>query len=443
MPLIITLIGILLLIVLISYFKWNPFVTLIVTSVFVGTLSGMPLVDVVESIKEGLGTTLGLIAIVLAFGTMLGKMMAESGGAEVIAQALIKRFGLNNVHWAMMFVGFIVGIPVFFQVGFVLLIPLVFTIALKTGMNVIKIGAPLLAGLLTVHGMVPPHPAVMAGVEIYHANVGLTILYAILIGFPTAVIAGPFYTNWLIKRIKPTPSEQLVKELVQENNEQALPGLGITLLTVLLPVLLMLGQTITEVTLAETNQFRVIFSFLGSPIISLGIAAIFSFFSLGYARGFDKETILNFTNNCVAPTANILLVIGAGGAFNKVIINSGTGDYISELATGIGISPIILGFLIALLIRIATGSATVGLITSAGIVAPIIATMSNPPSAELLVLATGAGSLAMAHFNDSGFWMIKEYFNLTVKQTLIIWTGINTIVGFVAFGFILILSLFV
>lgn len=443
MPLIITLIGILLLLVLISYFKWNPFVTLIVTSVFVGITSGMPLLEVVDSIREGLGSTLGLIAIVLAFGTMIGKMMAESGGAEVIAHALIKRFGLKNAHWAMMCVGFLVGIPVFFQVGFVLLIPLVFTIAIKSGMNIMKIGAPLLAGLLTVHGMVPPHPAVMAGVEIYHANVGLTILYAIIIGIPTAIIAGPLYTNWLSKRIHPTPPENLAKEFVQANNDRALPGLGITLFTVLLPVLLMLGQTITEVTLAETNQVRTILAFLGSPIISLGIAAIFSFFSFGYARGFSKDNILQFTNNCVAPTANILLVIGAGGAFNKVIINSGTGDYIAQLATETAISPILLGFLIALLIRIATGSATVGMMASAGIVAPIVATMPNPPSAELLVLATGAGSLAMAHFNDSGFWMIKEYFNLTVKQTLITWTGINTIVGFSAFGFILILSLFV
>ncbi|KKI91836.1 permease DsdX [Bacillus sp. SA1-12] len=443
MPLIITLIGILLLLVLISYFKWNPFVTLIVTSVFVGVTSGMPLLEVVDSIKEGLGSTLGLIAIVLAFGTMIGKMMAESGGAEVIAQALIKRFGLKNVHWAMMFVGFLVGIPVFFQVGFVLLIPLVFTIALKTGMNIMKIGAPLLAGLLTVHGMVPPHPAVMAGVEIYHANVGLTILYAILIGFPTAIIAGPLYTNWLTKRIHPIPPENLAKELVQENSDRALPGLTITLLTVLLPVILMLGQTITEVTLVETNQLRLIFGFLGNPIISLGIAAIFSFFSLGYARGFSKDNILKFTNDCVAPTANILLVIGAGGAFNRVIINSGTGDYIAKLATGADISPILLGFLIALLIRIATGSATVGMMASAGIVAPIVATMPNAPSPELLVLATGAGSLAMAHFNDAGFWMIKEYFNLTVKETLITWTGINTIVGFTAYGFILILSIFV
>jgi GntP family gluconate:H+ symporter len=440
MPLVITLVSIVFLLVLITRFKVNPFVSLLLAAGFVGIASGMPLVKVVDSIKEGMGGTLGFIAIVLALGTMLGKLMAESGGAERIARTLINLFGEKNVHWAMMFVAFIVGIPVFFQVGFVLLIPLVFTIARQTGVSLLKIGIPLVAGLSIVHGIVPPHPAAMAAVDLFQADVGKTILLSIIVALPSAIIAGPIYGSWIGKRVKTSISPELASQLSEPKDERELPGFGITVFTVLLPVLLMLIATVADVTLPKEDMLRQWADFIGSPITSLLIAVIISFWTLGINRGFTKDDILKFTNDCLAPTATILLVIGAGGAFNKVLLNSGVGDYIAELAKASAISPIFLGWLIAALIRVATGSATVSMMTAAGIVAPIALQIPGT-SPELLVLATGSGSLILSHVNDSGFWLIKEYFNMTVQDTLKSWTVMETILSVVAIILIMALSL--
>lgn len=440
MPLLITLLSIIFLLILITRFKVNPFVSLLLAAGFVGIASGMPLVKVVDSIKDGMGGTLGFIAIVLALGTMLGKMMAESGGAERIARTLINLFGEKNVHWAMMFVAFIVGIPVFFQVGFVLLIPLVFTIARQTGVSLLKIGIPLVAGLSIVHGIVPPHPAAMAAVDLFQADVGKTILLSIIVALPSAIIAGPLYGSWIGKRVKTSISPDLASQLAEPKDERELPGFGITVFTVLLPVLLMLMATVADVTLPKEDMLRQWADFIGSPITSLLIAVIISFWTLGYNRGFSKDDILKFTNDCLAPTATILLVIGAGGAFNKVLLNSGVGDYIAELAKASAISPIFLGWLIAALIRVATGSATVSMMTAAGIVGPIALQVPGT-SPELLVLATGAGSLILSHVNDSGFWLIKEYFNMTVQDTLKSWTVMETILSVVAIILIMGLSL--
>ncbi|MDR7317147.1 GntP family permease [Brevibacillus nitrificans] len=442
MPLVITLISIVLLLILITRFKVNPFVSLLLAAGFVGIASGMPLVKVVDSIKDGMGGTLGFIAIVLALGTMLGKMMAESGGAERIARTLINRFGEKNVHWAMMFVAFIVGIPVFFQVGFVLLIPLVFTIARQTGVSLVKIGIPLIAGLSIVHGIVPPHPAAMAAVDLFQADVGKTIMLSIIVALPSAIIAGPLYGTWISKRVKTSISPELAAQLSEPKDERDLPSFGITVFTVLLPVLLMLLATIADVNLPKEDMLRQWADFIGNPITSLLIAVIISFWTLGFNRGFSKDDILKFTNDCLAPTATILLVIGAGGAFNKVLLNSGVGDYIAELATASAISPIFLGWLIAALIRVATGSATVSMMTAAGIVGPIALQIPGT-SPELLVLATGAGSLILSHVNDSGFWLIKEYFNMSVQDTLKTWTVMETILSVVAIILIMALSLVV
>ncbi|MED4584957.1 GntP family permease [Brevibacillus choshinensis] len=442
MPLVITLISIVLLLILITRFKVNPFVSLLLAAGFVGIASGMPLTKVVDSIKDGMGGTLGFIAIVLALGTMLGKMMAESGGAERIARTLINLFGEKNVHWAMMFVAFIVGIPVFFQVGFVLLIPLVFTIARQTGVSLLKIGIPLVAGLSIVHGIVPPHPAAMAAVDLFQADVGKTILLSIIVALPSAIIAGPLYGSWISKRVNTSISPELASQLSEPKDERELPSFGITVFTVLLPVALMLLATVADVTLPKEDMLRQWADFIGNPITSLLIAVIISFWTLGINRGFTKDDILKFTNDCLAPTATILLVIGAGGAFNKVLLNSGVGDYIAELATASAISPIFLGWLIAALIRVATGSATVSMMTAAGIVGPIALQIPGT-SPELLVLATGAGSLILSHVNDSGFWLIKEYFNMTVQDTLKTWTVMETILSVVAIILIMALSLVV
>jgi gluconate:H+ symporter, GntP family len=390
---------------------------------------------------------LGFIAIVVGLGTMLGKMMAESGAATRIATTLIDLFGERRVHWAIMVVAFIVGIPVFFQVGFVLLIPLVFTIARRTGMSLIKIGIPLVAGLSVVHGMVPPHPAAMLAVGAYHADLGRTILYALLVGLPTASLAGPIFAAWIAPRLV-LPAENPLAAQLEGAAVQELPGFGISVFTVLIPVILMLLASAADtfaslsagVTLDPASSVRSALHFVGHPIVALLLALLFSFWSLGRAVRFTRDQVLKFCNDCLGPTATILLVIGAGGGFNQVLVQSGVGRAIADTAVGSHASPLVLAWTVAALIRVATGSATVAMTTAAGIVAPIA--VSTPGThAELLVLATGAGSLMLSHVNDSGFWLIKEFFNMTVPQTLKTWTVAETIIGVAGLGFTMLLSL--
>ena len=435
------LLAVVALIVLIARFKLHPFVVLIVVSLGMGIAAGMPLGSVVKAFQDGVGGVLGFIAIVVGLGTMLGKMMAESGGATRIATTLIAMFGERRVHWAIMFVAFIVGIPVFFQVGFVLLIPLVFTIARRTGMSLVKIGLPLVAGLSVMHGMVPPHPAAMLAVGAYQADIGLTIAYAILVGLPTASLAGPIFASWVAPRIV-LPAENPVAAQFAGGETREMPGFGISVFTVLLPVILMLCASTADVVLDTASPVRQALDFVGGPIVSLLLALLFSFWSLGYRQHFTSDQILKFANDCLAPTATILLVIGAGGGFNRVLLESGVGKAIADVALGSHASPLLLAWIIAALIRVATGSATVAMTTAAGIVAPI-ALATPGTSAELLVLATGAGSLVLSHVNDSGFWLIKEFFNMTVPQTLKTWTVTETIIGIAGLGFTMMLALVV
>ncbi|MFB0846739.1 GntP family permease [Paenibacillus oleatilyticus] len=436
------LLAIVFLVVLIARFKWNPFVTLLISSLLLGFLAGMKPEDIIKAVTGGLGGTLGTIAIVIGLGTMLGKMMAESGGAERIATTLIDRFGEKRVHWAMMVVGFIVGIPVFFEVGVILLIPIVFIVARKTKMSLLQIGIPLLAGLSTVHGLVPPHPAPMIAIAAYNADLGKTILYSILVGLPTAVIAGPLFGKFIGKRLAVEPPADLAEQFAAKDN-RGLPGFGITLFTILLPVLLMLiGSIATIIDPKATSGLTRFSIFIGHEIIALLIAVVFSFFSLGFARGFKKEDISRFASECLAPTATIILIIGAGGAFKQVLINSGVGGAIAAMATQAHVNIIFFAWFVAALIRVATGSATVAMTTAAGIVAPVLA-LNPGVNVELVVLATGSGSLVLSHVNDAGFWMVKEFFNMSVSQTLKSWTAMETILSVVGLIFILLLSVVV
>jgi len=430
--------AVLALIVLIAVFKLHPFVALVVVSLGLGAAAGMPLSTVVKAFQDGVGGVLGFVAVVVALGTMLGKMMAESGGAARIATTLIALFGERRVHWAIMVVAFLVGIPVFFQVGFMLLIPLVFTIARRSGLSLVKIGIPLVAGLSVVHGMVPPHPAAMLAVQAYRADIGRTIAYAILVGLPTAALAGPIFATWITPRIQ-LPAHNPMATQLSGDTSREMPSFGLTLFTVLLPVIGMLAASVADVALDTTSAIRATIDFVGSPIVALLVALLFSFWSLGYRQHFARDQILKFANDCLGPTATILLVIGAGGGFNRVLLESGVGKAVADLALGSHASPLVLAWTVAALIRVATGSATVAMTTSAGIVAPIAAAIPGS-NAELLVLATGAGSLVLSHVNDAGFWLIKEFFNMTVPQTLKTWTVAETIIGIAGLGFTLLLS---
>jgi GntP family gluconate:H+ symporter len=427
------------LIVLIARFKLHPFVALILVSLAMGVAAGMPLGAAVKAFQDGVGSGLGFIAVVVGLGTMLGKLMAESGAATRIATTLIGLFGERRVHWAVMFVAFIVGIPVFFQVGFVLLIPLVFTIARRTGTSLVKIGISLVAGLSVVHGMLPPHPAAMLAVTAYNADVGLTILFGLLVGLPTAALAGPIFATWVAPRIALPADNPLAAQLGGESTRE-MPSFGISIFTVLIPVILMLLASAADFLLDDASIARSALHFVGHPIVALLLALLFSFWSLGRARHFTKEEVLKFCNDCLAPTATILLVIGAGGGFNAVLVQSGVGRAIAGISVGSHVSPLLLAWIVAALIRVATGSATVAMTTAAGIVAPI-ALATPGTNAELLVLATGAGSLVLSHVNDAGFWLIKEFFNMTVPQTLKTWTVAETIIGVAGLAFTMLLSL--
>jgi len=434
-----------LLIVSIARFKLHPFVALTTISLALGVAAGMDLGAAVKAFQDGVGGVLGFIAVVVGLGTMLGKLMGESGGATRIATTLIQRFGERRVHWAIMLVAFIVGIPVFFQVGFVLLIPLVFNIARRTGMSLVKIGIPLVAGLSVVHGMLPPHPAAMLAVGAFKADIGRTLLLGLLVGLPTAALAGPVYATWVAPRIPLPAHNPLADQLEGPSNGSLgeaprMPGFGISVFTVLIPVVLMLLASAADAMPSLNATVRSTLHFVGQPIVALLLALLFSFWSLGRARHFTRDDIMKFCNDCLGPTATIVLVIGAGGGFNQVLVQSGVGRAIADLARDSQTSPLILAWSVAALIRVATGSATVAMTTASGIVAPIAAATPGPPP-ELLVLATGAGSLVLSHVNDSGFWLIKEFFNMTVPQTLKTWTVSETIVGIAGLAFTLLASL--
>ena len=415
------LIAIIGLILLITKFRVHPFIALTLAAGFLGLTSGMPVDKVMKSFQDGFGGVLGFVGIVLGLGTMLGKMMAESGGADQIARTLIRALGQERVHWAMMFAAFLVGIPLFFEIGFVLLIPLVFIVAKRTGISIVKIGMPLLAGLSVVHGLVPPHPGPLLAIGIFGADIGKTIFYGLLVGLPTAMIAGPIFGNFISKYVPGSPSQELMDQLAHEPEGRDLPGFGITLVTVLLPVFLMLLKTFADVAFDDKHLFRLWMDFIGHPITALLAALLLATYTFGYARGFNSKQVLKFLDASLAPTAAIILIIGAGGGFKQMLVASGVGDAIGHLAVQTQFSPILLAWVVAGLIRIATGSATVATITGAGIVAPLVNLVPGV-NKELLVLATGAGSLILSHVNDAGFWLVKQYFNMTVVETFKTWT---------------------
>ena len=424
-------VAIVALVVLIARYKLNPFVTLVVVSLALGVSVGMPMGGIVKAFETGVGNTLGHIALVVALGTMLGKMMAESGGAERVAHTVIAAFGERRVHWAMAVIAFIVGIPVFFEVGFVLLVPIAFTVAKRTGTNMVLVGIPMVAGLSVVHGLVPPHPAALVAVTAYNADIGRTIAYALIVGVPTAAVAGPLFGKLVSRYVVPAEPNPLMEEMAEQGKPRELPGFGITLFTILLPVALMLLGSWADVFTPPKSLANDLLRLAGNSVVALLIALLVSFWTLGRARGFDRNTILKFTNECLGPIAAVTLVVGAGGGFGRILMDSGISNAVVGLAMGAHVSPLLLGWLVAALIRVATGSATVAMTTACGIVAPIIAS-SGGVSPELMVLATGAGSLILSHVNDGGFWLVQEYFGLTVPQTFKTWTVCETLISIVA-----------
>ena len=447
MLLLYAVIAIAVLILMIARYKVYPFLVLMIVSVLLALAVGMPMDKIVKSFETGNGNTLGHIAVVVGLGTMLGKMMAESGGAERIANTLINLFGEKNIHWAMMVVAIIVGLPVFFEVGFVLLIPIAFNVARRTGKSLLLIGLPMVAGLSVVHGLIPPHPAALLAVQAYHADIGKTIAYGLIVGVPTAIVAGPLFALMIHKYIKLPDANALADQFTQKHGDTEkkhdLPSFGITLFTILLPVILMLIGSWADLVFTPKSLPNDLLRFIGQSDMALLIAVLVSFWTFGARQGFNREQIQKFCGECLAPIAGITLIVGAGGGFGQVLRDSGISQQIVATASSASLSPLLLGWFVAALIRLATGSATVAMTTACGIVAPIAAAAGGHTSPELLVLATGSGSLIFSHVNDGGFWLIKEYFGMTVGQTFKTWSLLETIISLMGLGLTFVLAAFV
>ena len=427
--LIITLLSIVIVILGVALWKWHAFISLTVAGLFLAIMAGLSPEKIVTAYESGVGDVLGHLVGILALGTILGKLMSDSGAVMQISDYLIKVLGPKKLPWAMMLSGFIIGIPVFFEVGIVILLPLVISIHKTTKTNILLIAIPLLAGLSIVHGIVPPHPGAMTAIGIYDADLGKVLLYALIIALPTAIIAGPIFGKFISKRLTP---ENLPNILKVNNETTSLPSVPVSFFIIVLPVLLMLLSIITPYLGSLPSLLRNTLLFVGSPVIALLISCFVAFYLLGFKQGMNRNTIKRLVEDCILPIGSIILIIGAGGGFKEILIETGVGETIAQMTENLSLSPLLLAFLVAGLIRVATGSATVALTTAAGIVSPIIQNLSGV-NLELLVIATGAGSLMLSHVNDAGFWMVKEYLGLTVKETFKTWTVMETMLSVVAF----------
>ena len=436
--LIVTLLAIAIVILGVSWWKWHAFISLTVASLFLAIMSGLNLTKIVTAYETGVGSVLGHLVGILALGTILGKMMSDSGAGMQVADFFIRFFGVKKLPWAMLFAGFVIGIPVFFEVGIVILLPLVISIRKTTKQNILLIALPVIAGLSIVHGLVPPHPGAMTAIGIYNANLGKVLLYSLIIALPTAIIAGPVFAKWVHKRVIPENEPELVRVTTVSTD---LPNRKVSFFIILLPVVLMILSVVAPY-ISLPEKLTEFFVFIGSPVIALLISCFAAFYLLGIRQGINKKVIKKLTDESLLPVGSIILIIGAGGGFKQILIESGVGTAIAQMAEHISLSPIVLAFMVAGLIRIATGSATVALTTAAGIVSPVIQHMSGV-NLELLVIATGAGSLMFSHVNDAGFWLVKEYLGLTVKETFKTWTVLETLLSFIAFGFALLLNMFI
>lgn len=458
--LLLALVAILGLILLIARFKLNAFVALLLASLFVGVGSGMPLPDIATAFQGGVGKTLGFLGMIIGLGTILGKLLAESGAAEVIATTMVRWMGTKRIDFAVMLVAFVVGISVFFGVGIVLLGPIAFSLARETKLPILRLALPLAAGLSTAHGLIPPHPGPMFAIGALGADTGKTILWSLIFGLPVALITGPLLARWVAPLV-PVEIGGLGAQSNCAGSAPRKPSFGMSLFTMLLPVILMLVATLADVTLpsranvtAMETRFaaeqagiatpaqppvtaqeieharklvpiRETADFIGAPTVAMLVAVLFAFWSFGRNVGLNGGQILKFTEECVAPAASIFLVIGAGGGFSEMLKVSGVGDAIAGKVALLTISPLILGWIIAGLLRIAVGSATVAITMASGLMIPLLK-LHPGTNLELLVLSMGAGSLILSHVNDSGFWFVKEYIGMTVPQTLKTWTVVET-----------------
>ena len=437
MEILIVLICLVILILLISFYKINTVLSFLIVSIFGGLSLGIPANKVISSIQKGMGDTLGSLVFIIGLGAMLGKLIAESGAGQKIAEVMMNFFGEKYIQWALIVTGFIIGIPLFYGVGFVLVIPIIFSVVYKYKFPAVYIGLPMLAALSVTFGFLPPHPSPTALVLQFHGNMGLTLMYGLLISIPAIIIAGPMLASQL-KNIK---SEPLSTFILTDKNSNKLPGGFESFFSAILPVVLLMLTTILNSTFNSNGLVSKILSFIGDPVVVMLFALMIATYLLGIKQGRTIKSVMNIFSEAIKDIGMILLIIGSAGAFKQVLLDSQVTVSIGKSLNGIPLNPLILSWIIAASIRVCVGYATVAGLTTAGIVAPLLLTTHVNPN--LMVLSIGAGSLAFSHVNDSGFWLFKEYFNLSIKDTLRSWTIMETIIALVGLGGVLLLNLII
>jgi Gnt-I system high-affinity gluconate transporter len=437
MSLVFVFISILVLILLITWLKFNPFLAFLISSILAGFLLGIPPEQIAGSIQKGIGGLLGDLVIVIVMGAMLGKLVAESGAAQKISDTLMSIFGIKNVTWAMMVTGLVVGIPLFYNVGFVLLVPLVFTISYRYKLPAVYVGIPLLAALSVTHGFLPPHPSPAALVAQFGANMGLTLVYGLIIVVPTIIIAGPIFAKFL-KNIEARPLDTF---LAKPKKEEDLPGTFNSFFSALFPVFLLIGTTILMLNMSSDHWLFPYLKFVGDPGMVMLISLLIATYTIGLRMKFKIPALMDIYVVASKDVAMILLIIAGAGALKQVLLDSGVSQTIADSLQGWDVHPLILAWTITAIIRVCVGSATVAGLTTAGIIAPLVSGGVVDPN--LLVLSIGAGSLMFSHFNDAGFWLYKEYFNVSVKDTLKSWSLMETIVAVVGLGGVMLLDVFI
>jgi GntP family gluconate:H+ symporter len=449
--------GIAAVVLLIAWAKFHPFLALIIGSGVLGLVAGAAPGDTVTSFTTGLGSTVGSVGLLIALGSMIGALLAESGGADGIVKRIVERVSGSALPWAMAGVAALVGLPLFFEVGVVLLVPIVLLVARRTDIGLLRIGIPALAGLSVLHGLVPPHPGPLVAISSLNADLGLTLLFGLICAIPTVIVAGPVFGNFIAKRVRvPVPAllepvgagaasgdEDYAEDATRPDRaDRRNPGFWAAVLTVLLPIVLMLLRAIGELTLEKGNGLRGALDVLGNPPVALLIGVLVAMWTLGKRSGMDRRETNAVLGGSLPPIAGILLIVAAGGGFKQVLVDAGVGNVVADAAQDAHINALLLGWLVAVGIRLATGSATVATITAAGIVAPLAATLDRP-EISLLALAIGCGSLFFSHVNDAGFWLVKEYFGMTVGQTIKTWSIMETIISVVGVICVFLLDLVV
>ncbi len=427
--------------------KISAFVSLLITAIYVGIVAGMPLKDVTVAIQNGMAGTLGFVATVVGLGAIFGQMLESSGGAESLAHYLLKKFGTKRAPWAMVITGFIVAIPVFLDVGFIILVPIIYALSRDSKKSLLFYGIPLLAGLAVTHSFIPPTPGPVAVADIINVQLGWVILLGVILGFPTAVIAGPLWGKYISKKIYLEPPVEFESSVEKNYDENNLPSFRLIAVIISVPLLLILINTFTGLAVqkkfVEQSIFTDSLEFIGHPFSALIIATLLAIYFLCIRRGLDKQKILDLSTKALGPAGIIILITGAGGVLKQILVDSGIGKIMAESMAGSALPPILLAWLLAAVVRVDQGSATVAMITAAGIIAPVLNEFGlNDPQRALVVLSIASGATLLSHVNDSGFWLVGKYFGMNEKQTLQSWTVMETIIAFCGLAFTLLASLF-